>query len=105
MAKKVKKAQKAQEQWYPIAVGQSKNFLYVGNLIPNQVNVMNTGTTPTEFTLTSRPAGWDYYGRVLGNSQGNRQTALMVKFPNGKMTFHNVGPRKIEISGHFLRPD
>jgi hypothetical protein len=100
MAKKVKKAKKAQSQWYRIAPGYSKSFVYVGDLIPELISVKNAGAKPTEFRLTSKPAGWVSYGRVLGN----RLIPLVVHFPDGQLTFHNDGPSTIEISGQFLRP-
>ena len=77
----------------------SKTFVYVGDFVPNQVFVKNLGSTEGRFKLTSEPAGWTYYGRVMGDAQAS----LTVNFPSGKMTCINKGLAPISFFGNGIR--
>jgi hypothetical protein len=79
---------------------QHKNFVYVGNYIPNRVTVKNLGATATSFRLTSTRPGWVYYGRVAGNGA----ITLAVHFPTGKLTVFNDGRTTIRFTGSGIRP-
>jgi hypothetical protein len=80
--------------------GMHKDFVYVGNFVPNKISVRNLGTKQTRFRLTSVSPGWHYYGSVP--SRGG--VAVLVNFPSGKIRFYNDGPTAIDVSGEDLRP-
>jgi hypothetical protein len=46
--------------------GESKQFVYVGELIPNQVLVKNLGDSQVQYWLSSGPEGWRLYDVVEG---------------------------------------
>jgi hypothetical protein len=87
--------------------GQHKNFIYVGEFIPNVILVKNLGkgTTEARFKLTSTsapptPPGWDYYGDVAGSAP----RSFTVHFPTARLTVYNVGATPIEVAGEGIRP-
>jgi hypothetical protein len=84
-----------------IAPGQSKTFIYVGQFIPNQVNIQNLSqTSQANYTVKSGPHPWTYYGLV---PPGKTQ-AIQVHWPTGVAVFGNVGGGTINVYGDGLRP-
>jgi hypothetical protein len=84
-----------------IPSGQSKRFLYVGEFIPNQVNIQNLSqTSRANYTLKSGPQPWTYYGFV---APGGTQP-ILVHWPAGAAVFSNVGTVSINVYGDGLRP-
>jgi hypothetical protein len=87
-------------KWYKIEPGQSKEFRYIGNLIPNQLNVKNLDAHEGGFSLTSVPHGWVYHGRLAPNGL----VALLVQFPRTNFIFSNSPAGPIEVSGENVVP-
>ncbi len=84
-----------------IAPGQSQNFIYVGDFVPNQISVANVGNGEATFRLTSLPPGWVYYGQI---THGGLTASLLVQFPSGQFTVNNSGSNNIVVAGNGIRP-
>lgn len=83
--------------------GQSKDFVYVGELIPNDVNIQNLSEANTAiFTLKSGTEGWKLWWAVLAN----QTTTLTVEWFNGVATFSNISEEdaSIRVFGEDIRP-
>jgi hypothetical protein len=84
-----------------IEPGQSKEFVYVGELIPNQVLVKNLGDTEVQYWLTSGIDSWRLYNVV----EGGRTQSIELQWMNGIATFTNEdGTSSIEIGGDGIFP-
>jgi hypothetical protein len=81
--------------------GETRKFAYVGNLIPNQVNIQNLSAQPASYKLESGTSGWMLYGNVAPSATA----ALLVQWPSGIATFSNGSPQAtIVIWGDGIRP-
>ena len=80
---------------------QSKQFVYVGELIPNQVLVKNLGDSEVQYYLSSGLNGWRLYNIV----EGGRTQSLLVQWMDSVATFTNEdGTSSIEITGDGIFP-
>lgn len=81
--------------------GESKQFVYVGELIPNQVLVKNLGDSQVQYFLTSGLDSWRLYDVV----EGGRTQSLQVQWMDSIATFTNEdGTSSIEIGGDGIFP-
>jgi hypothetical protein len=82
--------------------GESGNFVYVGEMIPNQVIVTNKGDDDAAYTLESGEEGW----KLWGNLSGDKTTdTLTLQWFNGFATFTNLSKDAlIEIGGNGIFP-
>ncbi len=80
--------------------GYTGQFVYVGELIPNQVLITNLGETEAEYWLVSGTEGWAYYGTVARGET----SSIMVEWFSGVGTFGNPGKSAIEIGGDGIFP-
>ena len=84
--------------------GQSGNFIYVGEMIPNQVLVHNLNTQYyADFILESGSPSWRLFGSVAPGST----LSLLVEWPTGKATFFNnsVADASIYVFGNGIFPN
>jgi hypothetical protein len=80
--------------------GYTGQFVYVGEMIPNQVLIRNLGDTEAEYWLVSGKDGWAYYGSVpVGET-----SSILVEWFNSVGTFGNPGRSAIEIGGDGIFP-
>jgi hypothetical protein len=88
---------------YVLGPGQIGDFIYVGELIPNQVLITNLNNADSaNFEMTSGLKAWSYYG-----SAGKGRTAsVLVRWPSGRGRFRNtsVSGASIEIGGDGIFP-
>lgn len=82
--------------------GESKKFVYVGNLIPNQVNIQNLSDNPAMFTVISGTGSW----RVWWAVPPNETLSIFVQWFNGIATFTNISMENASVSvgGDGIRP-
>ena len=81
--------------------GQSKEFVYVGEFIPNEVTVRNLGTSQVQYFTSSGPNGWRLYNVV----EGGRTQSILVQWMDSIATFTNEdGTSSIEIGGDGIFP-
>lgn len=82
--------------------GESGNFVYVGEMIPNQVNISNRNEFgPAEYSLESGQEGWKFFGTVPTAGE----SSILVQWFNGFATFHNLSREAdIEIGGNGIFP-
>ena len=88
---------------FAIKQGKSKDFIYVGELIPNQVLVTNlTSSATASFELTSGAKSWTYTGTI---GKG-RTKSILVRWPSGRARFTNnsVADATIEVGGDGIFP-
>jgi len=84
-----------------IPPGGSKQFIYVGQFIPNTVNVQNLSpSSQANYTVKSGPQPWTYYGFV----PAGKTLPIVVHWPAGVAVFSNVGGASIKVYGDGLRP-
>ncbi len=86
-----------------ITPGHGKDFLYVGEMIPNQVFIQNLSTTEdATFTVTSGTQSWTYYGAARKGKKVN----IQVRWPSGRARFENnsVANASILVSGNGIFP-
>src|ERR1044072_8363394 len=84
-----------------VGPGESKQFVYVGELIPNQVVVKNLGDSQVQYYLTSGLDSW----RLYDVAEGGRTQPLQVQWMDGVATFTNEdGTSAIEIGGDGIFP-
>ena len=84
-----------------IRPGQSAQFVYVGEMIPNQIDVKNTDDAETASYVTEGGGSWRLYGEIP-----RMQTAtLYVQWFGGIGRFYNTSRNcTIAVSGNGLRP-
>jgi hypothetical protein len=81
--------------------GESGNFVYVGEMIPNEVTIKNGDINDAEYSLESGEEGWKFYGNVKAGTTAS----ILVEWFNGFATFHNLSPQaNIEIGGNGIFP-
>lgn len=82
--------------------GQSGNFAYLGELIPNQVDITNRNDeVDAPYTVESGRAGWKFFG----NTPAAETTSILVQWFDGVATFQNLSEvADIEISGDGIFP-
>ncbi len=86
-----------------IPPGQSRTFIYVGNMIPAQVLIQNLSSgSSANFTLKSGPQPWTYFGNVAA---GQTQS-IYFQWPSGLAVFANTSPggASIRVYGNGIRP-
>lgn len=87
-----------------IAQGQSGSFLYLGELIPNQVLIHNLSTEfYADYILESGSRSWRFFGSVAPNTTAS----ILVEWPAGKATFFNnsVADASIYVFGNGIFPE
>jgi hypothetical protein len=86
-----------------ITPGCGKDFIYAGELIPNQVSIQNLSTTEdATFTVTSGRQSWTFYGAA----RKGRTVSVQVRWPSGRARFVNnsVFAASILVSGDGIFP-
>lgn len=84
-----------------VGPGESKQFVYVGELIPNQVLVENLGNSEVQYYLSSGLDGWRLYNTI----EGGRTQSLLVQWMDGIATFTNEdGTSSIAVGGDGIFP-
>ena len=86
-----------------IAPGASHDFIYVGEMIPNQVIVTNLDTASgASFEVTSGVKSWTYYGTVRKGGS----VSVWVRWPSGRARFTNnsVANASIQVGGNGIFP-
>jgi hypothetical protein len=84
-----------------IRPGQSAQFVYVGEMIPNQIDVKNLDDGETASYITEGGGSWRLYGEIP-----RMQTAtIYVEWFGGIGRFYNISRgATIVVSGDGLRP-
>lgn len=87
-----------------IPQGQSQTFIYVGNMIPNQVLIHNLSTEASaSYILESGTESWRFFGTV----PPGLTVSIMVEWPTGKAAFTNnsVANASIYVFGNGIFPE
>ncbi len=87
-----------------IAQGQSASFLYLGEMIPNQVLVHNLSQEfYADYILESGTESWRFFGSIAPNST----VSIQVEWPTAKATFTNnsIADASIYVFGNGIFPD
>lgn len=87
-----------------IAQGQSASFLYLGEMIPNQVLIHNLSTEfYADYILESGHGSWRFFGSIAPNTTAS----ILVEWPSGKATFFNnsVANASIYVFGNGIFPE
>lgn len=81
--------------------GEERTFVYVGEMIPNQVLIRNFDMVEAQYWLQSGLEGWRYWGTV----PPNETVSIMVEWFDGTALFHNgSGEASIGIGGDGIFP-
>jgi hypothetical protein len=86
-----------------IARGQTGAFIYVGEMIPNQVLIHNLSSEfYADYILESGHSSWKFFGSVAPNTTAS----ILVEWPTGKATFFNnsVANASIYVFGNGIFP-
>jgi hypothetical protein len=81
--------------------GFSARFVYVGELIPNQIEVRNVDDGETAHYITEGGGSW----RLWGEIPRMQTVTIFVQWFGGIGTFYNMSQNAtIAVSGDGLRP-
>lgn len=80
--------------------GKTGQFIYFGEMIPNQVLIKNLGQSEAQYWLSSGRDGWAYYGTV----RVGETSSIWVEWFSGIATFGNRADSPIEIGGDGIFP-
>lgn len=84
-----------------IGPSEEKEFVYVGEQIPNQVLIQNTGDSSVQYWMTSGDKTWRYYDVV----DSGRTHSVLVQWFSGRATFRNEdGTSSITVGGDGIFP-
>ena len=87
-----------------VSPGKTGIFVYLGELIPNQILLTGSAETNAAVVLTSyappgTPSAWSYWAAA-----GASQTSLLVKFPASIFQISNSGTTPVTVGGDGIFP-
>lgn len=84
-----------------VGPGETKEFIYYGEQIPNQVLIQNTGSSQVQYWTNSGKEGWRYYSVI----EGGKTQSILVQWLSGRAVFRNEdGTSSITVGGDGIFP-